>query len=1153
MNMSLPILHPTLTAHPKTYWNGLPGSSKALAISNLMNIESLIVIITDDLVQAYQYKDALEFFLKGSTHKKQVFLFPDWEILPYDMLSPHIDILSDRIQLLHQLPALKHAIIIISITTLMHRLAPPSYIQSHSFMLTKGDTVDLNQFIHQLLKVGYQHVSQVLEHGEFVVRGGIVDVFPMGSPHPYRLEFFDDKLESLRTFDVETQLSREALEHIHLLPAHEYDLSEPFIQQFQFNWRQIFKGNPKNCQVFQSVSKGIAPAGIEYYLPLFFEKSATFFDFLPQQALLVTQDTFENAGLKFWKETTERYHQYVCDPTRFLLEPNQIIIPLHELTKYCQDFKSICISEQNNTSKGISFHCEKIKPHVDGYKPQNPFDTFKPLLTHESERLFIVAETLGRREMLLNLLHANHHEPSLHDSWASFLKSSDKIGLSIGFLPHGFRIPHVTSIITEAELFNYTPSKQRHRKIKVIDHEKIIKSLIELTPNAPVVHTQYGVGLYKGLCTLTTNQVASEFIMLEYADGDKIYVPVTSLHLINRYTGLENDHVKLAKLGTDTWSRVKEKVLKQIHDTACELLEIYAKRETKHGTKFIVDEASLAHFAQQFPFDETPDQEKAIEAIQSDLANEKPMDRLICGDVGFGKTEVAMRAAFIVVQNKKQVAILVPTTLLAMQHYQTFVDRFAGFNINIEALTRFQNPKKTNHILETIKDGRTQIIIGTHKLLTSNIPFHDLGLLIIDEEHRFGVKQKEFFKSKRSEVDILTLTATPIPRTLNLALSGLRDISIIATPPARRLAIKTFIVPYNKVIIKEAILREMVRGGQVFYLHNNIKTIQRTYDELKSLLPQASIAIAHGQMREQQLETIMNDFYHNRYHILLCTTIIESGIDIPTANTIIIDRADKFGLAQLHQLRGRVGRSHHQAYAYLLKPSEEYLTEDAKKRLQAVETLGNLGSGFMLSTHDLEIRGAGEILGEEQSGSIAAIGFSFYMELLERTIEALKKNKHLQQFDPIKTCEVNIHLPAYIPEAYIGDAQQRLILYKRIANTKTKDELDKLKVEMIDRFGLLPMEIKYLFLATEIKQICEKIGIKKFNLSTKGGIVEFIEHPPIDIQKILSLIQNFPKQYRFKSSTQIQISQHSDTVPERIRIINHFFKHINNEMIDPIY
>ncbi|MGM9451801.1 transcription-repair coupling factor [Legionella bozemanae] len=1135
----------------KQIWGQLHGSSLALALAEYcQQTPGIKLLITQDNLSANQLQAELNFFLNPESPQELLF-FPDWETLPYDQFSPHQDIISERLYTLSRIQQVTDAIVITAASTLMHRLCPPEFLNQYALMLKEGQKLDLTAFRNQLQQSGYHCVNKVLEHGEFAVRGSIIDVYPMGSGLPFRIELFDDEIESLREFDTETQRTIEKIKEINVLPAREFPLNEQSQLLFRRAFREQFSGNPSQCPIYEAISEGQFPSGIEYYLPLFFEKTVTFFDYLPENAKVCLVENIQNNAEQFWQELNERFEQRRYDISRPILSPPACFINPTELLTKANTYEQLRLFQNPSDRKGAVVNFDIVPgPQLPiDRKTQEPLSQLRNYCADFSRRYLIVVESAGRREVLLDLLKPSGISAKVHASWHDFINDTAPINISTGDLIYGCELKqsHIV-IIVESQLFGEQSTPQRRSTQKTVDPDLIIRDMAELRVGAPVVHLQFGVGRYQGLQHIKSNGIAGEFLVLTYAGEDKIYVPVTSLHLISRYTGVDSEHAPLHKLGSDQWQKEKKKAAEKIHDVAIELLDLYAKREAQSGYQYKVDHNEYVKFASAFPFTETPDQLHAIEQIIKDMESPRPMDRLICGDVGFGKTEVAMRAAFVAVQNNKQVCILVPTTLLAGQHFESFRDRFADFPINIELLSRFRSGKETETVLTALKSGTVDIVIGTHKLFQSNIAFKNLGLLIIDEEHRFGVKQKEHIKSLRTHVDILSMTATPIPRTLNMAMAGIRDISLMTTPPAKRLAIKTFWQEKKDATVREAILREILRGGQVFFLHNNVETIERVCQDLQTLVPEAKIRSAHGQMRERELERVMSDFYHHRFNVLVCTTIIETGIDIPTANTIIIDRADKFGLAQLHQLRGRVGRSHHQAYAYLLTPNEKLLTADAVKRLEAIISLEDLGAGFTLATHDLEIRGAGELLGAEQSGNMQAVGFNLFMEMLDKAVHDLKAGKTPELSAPMhQGPEIDLRISAIIPEEYIPDIHNRLIMYKRIANAKSKEQLHDLQIELIDRFGLLPQQVKHLLLITELKLKAEKMGIQKISAGAQQGKLEFSENPSIDPGVLIHLIQVHAKRYQMEGPQRLRFTLDNTASEERIFEISSLLNQLNGE------
>ncbi len=973
----------------KIQWGQLSGSGLSIAIAEgVKQQENLVLIVTPDTPSALRLETELEYLLPNNP----VMVFPDWETLPYDHFSPHQDIISARLATLNTLKKEQQSVLIVPVSTLMLRTAPASFIYGSTINFKVGDKLDTHNFRQNLEQAGYLNVQQVMGHGEYAIRGSIVDLYPMGSPHPFRLDFFDDELDTIRLFDVETQRSDEKVDKIELLPAHEFPTNESDIERFRIGYREKFGASSEQDSVYMQVSKGNWPAGIEYYMPLFFESLATIFDYLPDNTTVMQLGDLEHAADNFWHDVNVRYENRKVDPLRPLLEPNALYQPIEELFSNLGQFARIRLSLAKLGTKAGNKNlsvCELPAIRID-HKQHEPYAAFIDYVTAQKKkksRILLSVESDGRRESLLNILKPSGLKFKEFDAFEQFTQSDSDVGLIVSPLEQSVVLGSKPSlsIITEQELLGIKVSQRRRRKHKYeASQDALIRNLAELKEGQPVVHLDHGVGRYQGLQTIDAAGVITEFVTIIYAGESKLYVPVSALHMLSRYSGGEESSAPLHKLGSDAWEKAKKRAAEKVRDVAAELLDIYAQRQAKPGNKFTLDGQAYRQFSESFPFEETDDQRNAIEAVLGDMQSKQAMDRLVCGDVGFGKTEVAMRAAFVAVNDGKQVAILVPTTLLAQQHYENFKDRFADFPIEVGVLSRFNSTKEQKDTLENMANGKLDIVIGTHKLIQQDIKFNDLGLLIVDEEHRFGVRQKEKIKALRADVDILTLTATPIPRTLNMAMSGMRDLSIIATPPAKRLAVKTFVRQRDVELIREAILREIKRGGQVYFLHNNVETIERVAQELSEWVPEANVITAHGQMREQELEQIMTQFYHQKYNVIVCTTIIETGIDVPTANTIIMDRADKLGLAQLHQLRGRVGRSHHQAYAYLLTGDPKALSKDASKRLQAIESLEDLGAGFALATHDLEIRGAGELLGDDQSGQMQTIGFSLYMEMLEQ-------------------------------------------------------------------------------------------------------------------------------------------------------------------------
>lgn len=1120
-------------------WSGLHGSSLSLAVANIaQNHQGPVVLITANTEEADVLRRELGFFC-AATEAATLHSLPDWETLPYDNFSAHQDIVSDRMSTLYHLPSLRRGVLIMPLTSLMHRLSPKEYVLGNSLMLKVGARFDIEPMRHNLLSAGYQCVESVYEHGEFAIRGSIMDIFPMGSDVPYRVDLFDDEIESLRTFDPESQRSLDKVTQIQLLPGKEYPMNEAGIAQFRSNFRNRFDVDLRQCSVYQDISQGLHSAGIEYYLPLFFDALQSVFDYLPENTLILRSGDLESSGQRFWSDIKNRFEDRRHDRQRPILNPSELFLSPDEAFARLREYPSIELHQESNTHKSHSVAVSR-PPDLNAGAAQTPLLALQKLLSeHPRSRILFCAETAGRRESMLELLKTIKLNPHAVETWQEFLDGKDLLNITVAPLDRGLWLDDPSrALVTETQLFGQRVAQRRRRRKAQDNSEFLIRNLNELHIGAAVVHLEHGVGRYRGLQTLSIEGQDTEFLTLEYAKDAKLYVPVYSLHLISRYGGTEPDLAPLNQLGNDQWQKARNKAAEKIRDVAAELLDIYARREARAGFEYRCADIDYDNFAASFPFEETPDQQDAIEAVTKDMSSKRAMDRLVCGDVGFGKTEVAMRAAFIAVQNNKQVAILVPTTLLAQQHFESFRDRFADWPVQVELISRFRSTKQVQETLERIANGKVDIVVGTHKLLQDTIKYKDLGLLIIDEEHRFGVQQKEKLKAIRADVDILTLTATPIPRTLNMAMSGVRDLSLIVTPPAKRLSVKTFIRESQDALIKEAVLRELLRGGQVFYLHNEVKTINKTAEHLQELIPEARVCVAHGQLPERDLEQIMADFYHKRYNILVCSTIIETGIDIPSANTIIMDRADKLGLAQLHQLRGRVGRSHHQAYAYLLTPNKNNMTADAIKRIEAISAANTLGAGFTLASHDLEIRGAGEILGDEQTGHMQKIGFTLYTEMLEEAVKAIREGRTPNIDASLSNIsEVNLRIPALIPEDYLPDVHTRLIMYKRIAGAKNDEELSELQVEMIDRFGLLPEQSKRLFRVTSLRLRAQGMGISKIDASAVTGKLSFAQTTKVDPRLIVQLVQQQPKVYKLAGPTQLQFTHNAPNADVKITFI----------------
>ncbi|HEY3852188.1 MAG TPA: transcription-repair coupling factor [Steroidobacteraceae bacterium] len=1118
---------------PLVKWGRLYGAAPALAVAEAAaKAGGPLIVITETPRAAETLSEEIGFFSSGTM---PVRVFPDLETLPYDGFSAHPDITSARLRTLAELPRARRGVWVVAIETLLQRLAPRSYIEAHSLQVHVGETLDLEALRERLALAGYAAVTQVAAHGEFAVRGSLLDVFPMGSDNPYRIDLLDRDVDSIRYFDPDTQRSGDKLERIHLLPARETPLSPDAVREFRRRYRLRFPGDLAEHAVYRDVSAGRAPGGLEFYLPLFFERTSHLFEYLPPSSVLIDLQEAASHAERLWSGIVERHDQLAHDRFRPILDPAEIYLGSAELHAELAAWPKVELRSFEwppETPEPVR-NFSSASPAVVRVDPraEQPAAGLEAHLAALDGRALLAAESAGRRELLLDLLRGRGIKPKVFESFAAFLASDASLGITVSAAASGLRIlAPALEILTESQLFGDRARQERRRRRSERDPAKILRELSDLRVGAPVVHESYGVGRYVGLTTMDVAGYTGEFLVLEYADGDKLYVPVQSLHLVSRYTGAPADTAPLHKLGGDQWQKARRKAAQRIRDVAAELLDLYSRRAAREGASMQAAEADYRAFQAAFRFEETADQATAIEQVLADLKSGKPMDRVICGDVGFGKTEVALRAAFVAVQAGKQAAVLVPTTLLAQQHYTTFVDRFADWPVRVESLSRFRTQKEAAAVIEGMAAGSVDVVVATHRLLQGKVRFKNLGLVVIDEEHRFGVRDKEKLKALRAEVDVLTLTATPIPRTLNMAMGGLRDLSLITTPPAERLAVKTFVLEWNGTVVREALTREIRRGGQIYFVHNTVETIEKTAQAIRELVPEASVAVGHGQMRERDLEQLMLDFYHRRFNVLVCTTIIESGIDVPTANTIIIDRADRFGLAQIHQLRGRVGRSHHRAYAYLITPPLKAMTADAVKRLEALESLEELGAGFTLATHDLEIRGAGELLGDEQSGQIEEIGYNLYMELLERAVAGLKAGKPADLEKPLHAGpEVDLHLPALIPEDYVPDVHLRLVLYKRIAGAESREELDELKVELIDRFGPMPPYAQSLFRAAQIKLRAAQLGIRKIDAGATGGYFVFDEDNKIDTGRVLKLIQTRPKDYRLDGPLKLRFAHDART------------------------
>ncbi|MCX7674006.1 MAG: transcription-repair coupling factor [Thiobacillaceae bacterium] len=1131
-----------------------PGSADSLMAARLASSRRLL-ILTATAQDAARIAEESAWFAPGLIVRP----FPDWETLPYDPISPHPDLVSERLEALWLAHTGRLDLLVAPAATACQRLAPPEYLAAHAFLLKLGERLDLHALRERLVRAGYSAVSQVLSPGEFAVRGGLIDLYPMGAALPYRIELLDDAVESLRTFDPDTQRTLYKVNEIRLLPAREVPLDEAGITRFRQNFREHFEGDPSKSRIYKDVSNRLAPAGIEYYLPLFFDRTATLFDYLPQDIAVVLHGEVAQAVEGFWADTRSRHRLLAGERDRPLLPPERLFLAPEEFFGRLKPYARVELkAEAGPAVQGLPY-APPPEVAVDR-RAVDPYARLKAHLAAFDGATLLLAESLGRRETMAQALAEYGLKPELAEGCPGQgsgirdqgsgavgrdLMPAARFLLTTGPLAAGFiDLEHRLAVLTETELYARSPGARAARQARPTPVEGLLRDLSELKLGDPVVHAQHGIGRYQGLTTLDLGEGETEFLTLEYAGGDRLYVPVAQLNLITRYLGGDPDGAPLHRLGSGQWEKAKRRAMQKARDTAAELLALYAQRAARQGHAFSLNSHDLEAFAAGFGFEETPDQLAAIEAVIADLRSGRPMDRLVCGDVGFGKTEVALRAAFVAVADGRQVAVLCPTTLLAEQHYQTFRDRFAEFPVRIAELSRFRTARETAAALEGLRNGAIDIVIGTHRLLQKDVVFKDLGLVIIDEEHRFGVRQKERLKQLRAEVDVLTLTATPIPRTLAMALEGIRDFSVIATAPQKRLAIKTFVAPYSEGLIREAVLRELKRGGQIYFLHNEVETIETMRERLTRLLPEARIQVAHGQMHERELEHVMRDFYHQRFNLLLCTTIIETGINVPTANTILINRADKFGLAQLHQLRGRVGRSHHQAYAYLLTPPGAAITPAAQKRLEAIQAMEELGAGFYLAMHDLEIRGAGEVLGEAQSGEIEEVGFSLYNDMLAAAVKSLKEGREPDLEAPLAvTAEINLHAPALLPEDYCPDVHERLVLYKRLANCTSEAELKAMEEELIDRFGLPPEPARTLLEVHRLRIRTQPLGIARLEASTQAVTVQFLPNPPIDPGRLIQLIQT-RREYKLAGPDRLRIERGGSSVGERLRLISEFLGQI---------
>ena len=1115
------------------------GSADALFLARRARPGSPLFVLTASAQDAERLRTEIAFFQPTL----RIHRLPDWETLAYDHFSPHPDLVSERLATLYHFSQGEFDIGIVPVTTAMTRLCPRQYLAGHSFFVRTKAQLNLERLRQDLVLAGYTNTTQVMAPGEYAVRGGLIDLFPMGSSVPYRLDMFGDEVDQIRTFDVDTQRSIYPVNEIRLLPAREFPLDKDGQHRFRESFRDRFEGDPAKSRMYKDVSAGLAPNGIEYYLPLFFEGTATVFDYLPTNTNVFLHGDVSAHAEDFWRDTQSRYELMRGDKDRPLLPPKDIFLTVDELFGGMKPFVKCDRADVYGTALALP------ALEVDR-RATDPLAKFRAFVAAFDGRILITADGMGRRETVTHFLDENGLNTAPVNDFAAFAHTDTapaeiKLGIVFTPLQAGFILPNERlAVVTENELYASEVKQSRRRDKSRTTTEGLLRDLAEVNIGDPVVHEQHGIGRYAGLVTMDLGEGAQEFLELHYFGTDKLFVPVAQLSFISRYTGANPETAPLHKLGSGQWEKARKKAAKQVRDTAAELLNLYARRAARQGFAFPLKLNEFDAFSATFPFEETPDQAAAIKAVMADMTSGKPMDRLVCGDVGFGKTEVALRAAFIAVAADKQVAILVPTTLLAEQHFQNFSDRFAEWPVKIAEFSRFRSAKETTLALKGIADGTVDIAIGTHKLIQKDVSFKNLGLVILDEEHRFGVRQKEALKALRTEVDVLTLTATPIPRTLAMSLEGLRDFSVIATAPQRRLSIKTFVNTHSDGIIVEAVMRELKRGGQAYYLYNEVDTIQNQFERLTKLLPEARIAIAHGQLAERELERVMRDFYHQRSNVLLCSTIIETGIDVPTANTILIHRADKFGLAQLHQLRGRVGRSHHQAYAYLLTPPEEALNPNAKKRLEAIQMMEDLGAGFYLAMHDLEIRGAGEVLGDSQSGGIQDIGFTLYSDMLNAAVKSLKSGKEPDLLKPLNVAtEINLHTPALLPETYCGDVHERLVIYKRLANCSDEAGLDMLQEELIDRFGLLPPPTQTLVDCHRLRLLGKPLDLVKIDASAQAIMVQFGPDTPIHPHRVIQLVQQ-KRQYKLAGSDKLRIEKTFENVRERVTEIKNVLREL---------
>ncbi len=1132
------LLRPTLPAPgaSQLHWPALHAGARALALAEAVSADTRPwSCVVADARELERLAVELRFF---GGPELEILTLPDWEILPYDQFSPHPDIVSERLATLARLPELRRGILLLTTDSLLTRLPPVDYVSARSFALERGATLAIEPFRHRLVAAGYASVSQVSGPGEFALRGSLFDVWPMGTEAPVRIDLLDDQIDSLRRFDPDTQRSHEAIGSLKLLPARELPLDAEAVREFRRRFRLRFSGEVARLGIYRGVSEGLAPPGIEFYLPLFFERTASLLDYLPPELVFATDPGLETALGAAWEAIGARYEQYRHDLERPLLAPEEICVPVAELEARLAQHARVYLERfgQGEPEAAAGAALGSLPPRnfqLDA-RATEPLAPLLEFLEGYDGRVLLAADSPGRREVIGQMLGAHGRTPRQLADWPQFVGGDARLAILVApeVRSLSLRAPPLM-LLAESELFGTRARQERRRRRSAADPATILRNLQSLEPGAPVVHAEYGVGRYRGLEVMQIGGELGEFLVLEYRDGDRVYVPVHALHLVNRYAGGTAEGAPLHKLGTEQWAKAARRAAAAVRDVAAELLDLHARRAARQAPILRSGELEYQTFANAFPFEETPDQAEAIEQVLHDLAQSTPMDRIVCGDVGFGKTEVAMRAAFVAVQAGRQVVVLVPTTLLAEQHAQSFRDRFADWPVRIEALSRFRSRPAADSVLAGFEGGTVDVLIATHKLLHADARARNLGLLIVDEEHRFGVRDKERLKALRAEVHVLTLTATPIPRTLNLALGGLRELSLISTPPAARLAIKTFVCEWHGPMLRDAALRELRRGGQIYLVHNEVQGIERIAAEFAALVPEAQVRIGHGQMRERELEQLMVDFYHRRFNVLVCTTIIESGIDVPTANTILINRADRLGLAQLHQLRGRVGRSHHRAYAYLIVPSRRALSGDAAKRLEAIESMEDLGAGFLLATHDLEIRGAGEFLGERQTGELTEVGLTMYLDMLEQAVKAFRAGRTPSLERPLAAIsEVELHVPALLPEDYVPDVHLRLALYQRISAASAA-ELADMGGELIDRFGPLPPPAGHLLQLAAIRLRARELGVRRLDVGPQGGSVLFEAQNRVDASAVIALLQRPAHDYRMEGPLKLRFSRGLSALPAR--------------------